>query len=202
MLSSHKYGQVYSFEKLIAQNPFFYPHSKATPLETNIMQHSPPSSKFVPSTSSTNYSDEIIPNIHRKDSETHPRIIELAIKTLQKPSIDSLQIFSDLEDMAVSMNQALIEQLLNITSIFTLREITGLSQEPLLGVKDYPFKKKILALDLDETLIYCSPTMDTHYESDPNIFLVRVFKKDLFFAKRPGLDLFLEDVSKVYDVVV
>jgi len=103
--------------------------------------------------------------------------------------------------MVASMILALIEQLLGITNIFTLREIIGLSQEPLLGIKDYPFKKN-LALDLDETLIYCFPTMETHYGSDPNIFLVRVFKKDLFFVKRPGLDLFLEDVSKVYDVVV
>jgi Dullard-like phosphatase family protein len=58
------------------------------------------------------------------------------------------------------------------------------------------YRKKILVLDLDGTLIHCSPLY--HATGLP----MKVYGETLYLVKRPYVDQFLEAVSKLYDLAV
>jgi len=74
--------------------------------------------------------------------------------------------------------------------------------EGLLGTKKRTFKgKKCLVLDLDETLVHSSfkPVPDADFIVPVEIEQV-VYK--VYVLKRPGVDEFLEEVAKHYEVVI
>ena len=59
-------------------------------------------------------------------------------------------------------------------------------------------EKKTLVLDLDETLVHASPDPIGHYD-----FVIKLGDSTKFYvAKRPGLDDFLERMSRIYELVV
>lgn len=59
--------------------------------------------------------------------------------------------------------------------------------------------KKTLVLDLDETLVHSSFTPVDRYDFHVQIQLENKFHQ-VYVAKRPGVDLFLEEMSKIYEV--
>lgn len=73
--------------------------------------------------------------------------------------------------------------------------------ESRLSVQEYNLRKKLLILDLDETLI--SSTFD-----EPSIYdfsMPIMFEGEeypIFIRKRPGLDQFLETIINIYEVVI
>ncbi|GMJ14746.1 hypothetical protein like AT5G45700 [Hibiscus trionum] len=63
-------------------------------------------------------------------------------------------------------------------------------------------KLKTIVLDLDETLVHSSPDSppETYdFMIKPNVYGLRM---DFYVSKRPGVDEFLEAISKKYEVVV
>ena len=79
-------------------------------------------------------------------------------------------------------------------------------EPPLLGPPpEHKIGKKCLVLDLDETLVHSSfsKTDLAHYQIPLDIEEGNKVKHfEVFVIKRPGVDEFLEAVSKVYEVVL
>ena len=115
----------YKFEDITRKNPFIFLKSKSSVLEAIMLKnHCHTFQPIKPSFNDDTFGDcsLIIPKIESPENKSHPKVIASA-KTIQKSSNNSLKIFSDLEDMTEFMCHSLIDQLLHITSKFTLREI-------------------------------------------------------------------------------
>ncbi|KAJ1677828.1 hypothetical protein EV182_005350, partial [Spiromyces aspiralis] len=90
----------------------------------------------------------------------------------------------------------------NVVSESSERLVTHISRQHLLGmVSKEHIGRKCLVLDLDETLVHSSFRPVDHPD-----YIVPVLldgqEHDVYVAKRPGVDEFLIEVGKYYEVVV
>lgn len=83
------------------------------------------------------------------------------------------------------------------------------SKFPLFSEKIYNKNKKVLVLDLDETLVHARAFLSnpTNYDNflETDLFLKIDFKDeidDIFVNKRPHLEIFLDEMGKYYNLVV
>ena len=90
-------------------------------------------------------------------------------------------------------------QISSITSISRRESITSASQGPYLPHKAPQHRgMKTLVLDLDETLIHASTVPESRPDS-----IVRLADGTRFYIlKRPYLEEFLEQMSKIYELVI
>lgn len=70
-----------------------------------------------------------------------------------------------------------------------------------VDLKDISYEKKILVLDLDETLVHCSFCPMDHYDYCISIIIEGV-PYEVYVQKRPGVCEFLEEVQKKFIVVI
>lgn len=67
---------------------------------------------------------------------------------------------------------------------------SGLMESP-------PLQRQLLVLDIDETLVFADFKPLVDYD-----FIIHVSQIPIWVKKRPGLDKFLEEISKLYDLAV
>lgn len=68
-------------------------------------------------------------------------------------------------------------------------------------VDDVPMDRKVLVLDLDETLVHCSFYELPHFDTTVKIF-VEGGQFDVYVQKRPMVEQFLNDVIQKFHVII